>query len=228
MGRRGLFLCRGAFAVVCCLAGALGCRGHQYAHVLADDQQDMVGSHAAGAETFNPLIDESVARLLGRQETLFHQAGHIEAILPAPPKRVCFVGVENRSIEEIGDFKEQIYEQIDTQILRAETFDSVSRRFVEAGLRQTRLRPDDLFLPHNARIFAASLEQQGQPFDYMLFAKITSGTTQANHDYQRDYLLTLELVNLQTGQVDKESARIRKGYHKSRLGKWRMYNPFAQ
>ena len=227
MGQSRLLPCNRALAVLCCLA-ALGCRGQQYAHVLDEDQQDMVGSHAAGAETFNPLIDESVARLLGRQESLFHQAGHIEGELPAPPKRVCFVGVENRSIEEIGDFKEQIYEQIDTQILRAQAFDSVSRRFVEAGLRQTRLRPDDLFLPHNARLFAASLEQQGQPFDYLLFAKITSGTTQANHDYQRDYLLTLELVNLQTGQVDKESARIRKGYHKSRFGKWQIYNPFSR
>ena len=227
MGQSRLLPCNRALAVLCCLA-ALGCRGQQYAHVLDEDQQDMVGSHAAGAETFNPLIDESVARLLGRQESLFHQAGHIEGELPAPPKRVCFVGVENRSIEEIGDFKEQIYEQIDTQILRAQAFDSVSRRFVEAGLRQTRLRPDDLFLPHNARLFAASLEQQGQPFDYLLFAKITSGTTQANHVYQRDYLLTLELVNLQTGQVDKESARIRKGYHKSRFGKWQIYNPFSR
>ena len=228
MGGRRLFLWSGILAALWSLAGVFGCRSHQYGHVLTDDQQDMVGSDAAGAETFNPLIDESVAKLLGRQETLFHQAGHVEGELPAPPKRVCFVGVENRSIEEIGDFKEQIFEQIDTQILHAHAFESVSRRFVEAGLRQTRLRPDDLFLPHNARIFAASLEQQGQPFDYLLFAKITSGTTHDNHDYQRDYLLTLEMVDLRTGQADKESARIRKGYHKSRLGKWRKYNPFAR
>jgi hypothetical protein len=99
---------------------------------------------------------------------------------------------------------------------------------VAVGLKETRLRPDDLFMPDNARVFAAVLEQQGQPFDYLLFAKLTSGTTHDNHDYQRDYLLTLELVDLQTGQYDKESARIRKGYHKSRLGKLRKYNPFAR
>ena len=188
----------------------------------------MVGSHSAGAETFNPLIDGAVAKLLGRQETHFHQAGHVPGELPLPVKRICFVGVENRSAEEIGDFKEQIYEQIDTQILQSQAFDPVSRRLVAVGLKQTRLRPDDLFVPDNARTFAAVLEQQGQPFDYLLFAKLTSGTTQANHDYQRDYLLTLELVHLQTGQYDKESARIRKGYHKTRLGKWRKYNPFTR
>ena len=40
---------------------------------------------------------------------------------------------------------------------------------------------------------------------------------------QRDYLLTLELVNFETGKTEKESAEIRKGYHKSRLGKLRNY-----
>jgi hypothetical protein len=74
-------------------------------------------------------------------------------------------------------------------------------------------------IPENLRTFAAVLEQQGQPFEYMLYATITSGTTQNNADYQRDYLLTLELVNIQTGEYDKESAKLRKGYYKSRLGK---------
>jgi hypothetical protein len=67
------------------------------------------------------------------------------------------------------------------------------------------------------------LEQQGQPFEYFLFATITSGTTRDNSSYQRDYLLTLELTNIQTGQYDKESAKIRKGYHKSKLGKVMEY-----
>ncbi len=43
-----------------------GCASHQYGHILASDDQDMVGSHAAGAATWNPLVDESVAKLLGR------------------------------------------------------------------------------------------------------------------------------------------------------------------
>ena len=39
----------------------------------------------------------------------------------------------------------------------------------------------------------------------------------------RDYLLTLELVNIQTGEPDKEHATIRKGYHKTRVGAWKKY-----
>ncbi len=200
-----------------------GCRGHQYGHVLNDHQKDMVGSHSAGAETFNPLIDEAVAKLLDRQDTVFQQVSQNELPPPLQPKAVCFLGIENKSAEELGDFKDQIYEQVDSQILASQKFRSISRRYIEAALRESRLRPDSLVIPENMRTFAAVLEQQGQPFEYFLFATITSGTTHDNADYQRDYLLTLELTNIQTGQYDKESAKIRKGYHKSKLGQVRQY-----
>jgi hypothetical protein len=70
-------------------------------------------------------------------------------------------------------------------------------------------------------MFSAALGKMEQPFDYLLFAKITSGTTESNKDYQRDYLLTLELVNVESGDSDKESAELRKGYFKSAIGKLR-------
>ena len=200
---------------------AVGCRGKQTAHVLNETDNDMVGSHTAGAETWEPLIQSSVGQLLGRQmrnvKTVSHDGQPIR-------KRICFVGLENKSAEEIGDFGEQIYEKIDTCINESEIFEVINRRFVEAGLRQCRLRPDDLFVPNSQRAFTASMEKLEQPFDYLLFAKITSGTTRSNQkDYQRDYLLTLELVNMQSGHADKESAELRKGYHKSKLGKLKHY-----
>lgn len=219
------FLRIGSVAAGSGLALLAGCRGHQYGHIVADNQADMVGSHTAGAATFNPLIDESVAKLLGRQEAQFHMAGFEGQ---PGPKRICFIGVENLSVEEIGDFRDQIYEQIDTQILQAPMFEPISRRFVDAALYETRLRPDSLFLEQNRQIFTAALQRQGQPFDYLLYARLTSGTTQSNHDTQRDYLVTLELVNVHTGQYDKESAKIRKGYHNTRAGKWRNYNPLTK
>lgn len=203
----------------------VGCR-HRVGHVLNDQQPDMVGSTTAGAETYKPLIDEAVAKLLARHCSQFQTVSHDQ--LPPPPKRICFVAVENKSAEELGDFKDQIYQLVDTQILESELFHPVSKRFVDSALRETRLRPDQLFQPQNMRVFASSLEQQGQPFDYLLYATVTSGTTSANHDYQRDYLLTLELVDVTTGDYDKQSASLRKGYHKTRLGKLRHYNPFVK
>lgn len=200
----------------------VGCRSTQRAHVLQADEKDMVGSHTAGAETWEPLIDQSVGQLLGRQSVIIQTAGG--EVAGVPVKRICFVGIENKSAEELGDFKEQIYQKIDTCITSSESFDVVHRKFVEAGLKQCGLRPDDLFLPSNRRAFSAAIEQLDQSFDYLLYATITSGTTKSNNkDYQRDYLLSLELINMETGRADKESAELSKGYHKSRLGKLKHY-----
>ena len=215
LGRLGMILLGGA-------AGPAGCRGTQHAHVLEGSDQDMVGSHTAGAETWEPLIQQSVAQLLGRQQVITQTAAAMS--LPPARRRICFAGVENKSAEELGDFKEQIYQKVDTCINLSPDFEVINRRFVEAGLRQCGLRPDDLFLPNNRRMFAAAMEQFEQPFEYLLFATITSGTTRSNQkDYQRDYLFTLELVHMETGRSDKESAEIRKGYHKSRVGALKHY-----
>ena len=204
-------------------AALTGCRGRQHAHILDDDDADMIGSHAAGSSTWKPLVEESVGQLLGRHANqIVPVAGTTDMV--GYRRRICFVGVENCSAEEIGDFKEQIYELIDSSISRSNVYSLVSRRFVDAGLRQTRLRPDELFIPGNRNAFAAALEQMDSPIDFLLFAKVTSGTTKSNKsNYQRDYTLTLEMVDLRTGEYDKEAANIRKGYHKSVLGRVKHY-----
>ena len=48
--------------------GLAGCRGYQYGHLIKDSKPDMVGSHSAGAEVYTPLVQESVAKLLGACE----------------------------------------------------------------------------------------------------------------------------------------------------------------
>lgn len=206
---------------------ASGCRGKQYARVVKPGESEMVGSHAAGTETFKPLVDESVAKLLARHCEPSAQTVSYEGEPTPGVKRICFIGVENKSAEEIGDFKEQIYQLIDSKILESRVFQPVSRRFVDAGLKETRLRPEQLFIPEQMRTFSAYLEQQGQPFDYMLFATITSGTTRENKEYQRDYLLTLDLIDIRTGDYDKQSAELSKGYHQSRASRWTATNPFS-
>lgn len=206
------------------LGAITGCRGYQYGHLIKNNQPDLVGSHAAGAEVFNPLIDETVARLLGTQMVTAHPAMLGPDGLPAC-RSVCFVGVENKSSEELGDFKDQIYQQIDTQINRSQAFKAISRRMVDAALHETRLRPDSLLVPDNMQLFTSVLQRDGQPVDYLLYATLTSGTTERNKSTQRDYLLTLELIDTRTGAFTKEQASIRKGYHSTYLGKALNYNP---
>ncbi len=205
------------------VASGIGCRGYSYGHLIKNNQPDIVGSHTAGAEVFNPLIDESVARLLGTQAQL--NPPMIGPDGQPIPRSVCFVGVENKSAEELGDFKDQIYEQIDTQISRAPSFRVINRRVVDAALHETRMRPDALLVPSNMQLFTAVLQREGQPVDYLLYAKLTSGSTERNSSTQRDYLLTLELVDTASGTQTKEQASIRKGYHSTYLGKAWNYNP---
>lgn len=202
------------------LLTSCGCRSRQTAQVLKPGERDMVGSHTAGAETYKPLVDEAVAKLLGRHSRPVQAGG------PPEPMRICFVGVENKSVEELGDFKEQIYEMIDSRILESRVYHAVSRRYVEAGLKDMRMRPDQLLIPQNMRAFTAAMEQMGQPFDYLLFARLTSGTTRSNKDYQRDYLLTLEMLDVRNGEADKESATLSKGYNVSPMAKLRNFSLF--
>ena len=200
------------------ILGSAGCRSQQTAQVLKPGDKGFVGTHSAGSETFSPLVDGAVANLLARHQQGVQPAGFTQGAQPGAMK-ICFVGVENKSVEEMGDFKEQIYQQIDSKILQSQLYTSISRRYVEQGLRQCHLRPDDLLMPQNMRVFSASMEQMGQPFDYLLYATLTSGTTQQNANYQRNYLLTLEMVNTHNGQYDKESAEIDKRYNVSAMAK---------
>ena len=139
-------------SLVCLIAAftsVAGCRNHQKAHVLSQNDKDMVGSHTAGAETWKPLIDESVCRLLAKSASSVHQASHTTVKGEGNEARsVCFVGVENRSSEEIGDFKEQIYEHIDSLVSQDPQFRMISRRYVEAAMSECRCRPETLVLPH--------------------------------------------------------------------------------
>ena len=147
----------------------IGCRNRQYAHVLDRNDADLVGSHEAGAETWKPLIDEAVARMLDRaccdvQTVSYSDAnGH-------PVRRVSFVGVENRSSEPIGDFREQIYEHVDSLIGQSPQFRMISRRYVEAAMREIRCDPGSLALPSKRRELQVAMERVDQPFDYLLFA----------------------------------------------------------
>jgi hypothetical protein len=229
LGRRGFLRCGLASLALPVLAAA-GCRSVQFARVMKPGEDAMIGSHQAGQETFTPLVNDAVAKLLARHvDAAVQQVSHEEGSEPGPPpaRRICFVGVENKSAEDIGDFKEQIYQSIDSRILESSVFQSVNRRFVDAGLRDTRMRPDQLLVPENMRAFSGHMEQQGQPIDYLLYATITSGTTRENRKYQRDYVLTLELVEVGTGNYDKQSAELSKGYHHSRLGRWWATQPLS-
>ena len=214
---RRTFLSGFGITVVSGALSSVGCKSTQHAKVMTEKDKRVVASHKAGAETWEPLIDESVSRLLGQQASVMQASA--TAGLELGRQRICFCGVENRSSEELGDFKEQIYQKINSCISQSGSFDVVNKRFVEKGLYECGLRSEDLFIPDKRRQFLQVMEQNDQPINSLLFAVVTSGTSSSNDTkMERDYTLTLELIDVQTGRSIQDSADLRKLYKKSRLG----------
>jgi hypothetical protein len=207
--------------------GQFGCRGNQTAEVVKPGDKQMVGSSAAGGETWGPLVDGAVTNLLARHSCGVQPAEYLQGVPSGGSMKICFLGVENRSSEDLGDFRETLYEQIDQRILNSGTFRIVSKRFVDAALQEANLRPDEVLIPQNMRILTARMEQMQQPFDFVLYAKITSGTTRSNANYEREYLLTLEMVNVHNGAYAKESATLTKKYNVSTWAKMKSMTPWG-
>jgi hypothetical protein len=217
-----LFQITALFLFLCAVA-VLGCKGTQ-ARLMHNNELDKVGSNRAGAEVYNPMVRHAAGKLLARAAMEpIQQVSYNAPNFPMTKRKVCFISLENASMEELGDFKEHIKTAILEEISSSEQFEIVSDRAVAAGLRALSLRSDDLFMRENMRMFTSAMGQGGTPVDYLLFAKITSGTTEANRDMQRDYKLTLELINTQTFVPIIESTPMRKEYNnsvKGKIGNW--------
>lgn len=212
-------LCLAVLALLLSVPLLCGCRGTQ-ARLMHSDEKNRVGSNEAGAEVYNPMVKLATGKLLDRvARQPIRQVAYGDGTFGPARLKVCFVGLENASIEELGDFKEHIKTAISEKIAESDQFEVVSDRAVVAGLRALSLRPDDLFLEENMRMFVSAMGRGGTPVDYLLFAKITSGTTVDNRDVQRDYKLSLELVDTQTYAQIIESMPMRKEYNNSARGK---------
>ncbi|MEZ5962696.1 MAG: penicillin-binding protein activator LpoB [Planctomycetota bacterium] len=194
--RRLAALVLGLLAVGAACGGPTG-------RVKSDDEQDLTGTTRAGAETFNRLIQESVDNLL--QKPSAQKSG-------ADRLKIAFLELENRSAEELVDWRDTVRQRIDESVNRSGRYRNISDRFVRAALQETSLRPDDLYLPEKRRRFLKVLEANGNPVDFLMYASLNSGTTSAGRETQRDYLLTLELVDVETGESEKVNADVRKEY----------------
>ena len=210
-------------ALLLCGVLVAGCKGTQ-ARLMHNNEVNKVGSNRAGAEVYNPMVRDATGKLLAKAAMEpIQQVGYHTAPTVQVKRKVCFIGLENASMEELGDFKEHIKTAILEEISSSEQFEIVSDRAVTAGLRALSLRADDLFLQENMRMFTSAMGRGGTPVDYLLFAKITSGTTEDNRDLQRDYKLTLELINTQSFVPVTVSTPMRKEYShslKGKIGTW--------
>ena len=187
------------------LAGGMlvGCKASG-GRIMSESEEDYVDTGGAGAATYDRLINGAVGKLLTKYQP--------RADAAARPLSVAYVGVENASGEELGEWREQIQELIDTSINGFSGFRTISRRFLDAGLTETRLGVDDLFLPKHQRTLISALEAQGNPVDFLLFSKLTRGSTQGEGVTQRNYALSMELVDIETGENDRATEQLRKAF----------------
>lgn len=181
---------------------AVACAGHR-GRIMSDDEAEIVGARRAGAATFDRLIEGAVEKLFQRHKEEF---GATKTIA------VAFVGVINKSDQELGPARDDMTQLIETKINHFPGYKTVSGYFVEAALRETRLTAESLYLPRNRAQFLAVLETNKNPAEALLYAVVTNVRTEADEVTQVNYTLTLELVDTATGQNFKETTRVRKTY----------------
>ena len=154
------------------------------------------------SEPWEPVVRSMLTQLLNRAEN----PGKSTLVTGERRKnRIAFPFIENRSCEEIGAFGDLIYRKLELILTGSDCVELVNSRAVRAGFQQAGVRPDDLYTPSARQKFASVMEQQRECIDYYLHASVTDGTFRSNQKYHRDELLTLELMDIETGQTDKES-----------------------
>ena len=189
--------------VVLLVCLAFGCNNPK-GRVKSGDEGDLVGSKTAGAETYNALIEEATRKLLNAEAARFPE-GEV--------RKIAFVGIENRGAEELGDIRESTNQIIETVLFQAKRYDMIGQRYVTHALQVTSMVAEDLFLKGGRERFVGILRDEGQEPDYLLWAVYTTLSTSGEKERQRDYLLTLELIDAATGRLmQKETAKVRKAY----------------
>ncbi len=182
----------------------MGCSSAPKGRIKGADEEDLVGKNRAGGATFRMLIAESTEKLLD---------GHARDLRPGEPFYVAFVGVENKTVEELRDSREAIYESIDTVLVNNAAYTPVSRRMVDHTLKLHDIVPEDLFLAAGRDLFRAELTKQGITPDFLLWCKLSTMSTFGENVSQRDYQMTLDLVDANSGlTVRKETALVSKEY----------------
>ena len=179
------------------------CESPPEGRIMGDNERDLVDASGAGAATFQRLVTESVAKLLDR-----HCDKHDVKVY-----RLAFVDLQNRTSEELGEWREQLIDKILIGVDKHRAFRIISEQMVSAVLREMGNPPvDRLFLPEGRREFAKILERDSIPLQFLMYGRITRGGTNASEVRQANYLLTLELVDAETGEADTVGAEVRKEF----------------
>ena len=175
------------------------------ARIKQDGEPDLVAARNLGVVVADQLTLVT-EKLLDNHRSKVRAQGNMN---------VAFIGLENKSAEEIRDIREALYQTIDTILVNEATYTLINQRFVDEAMRSAGLRPEGLFLRDGRERFVETVSREGIAPDYLLYGVITSMTSVGIDEDQRNYQLTLELIDANSGvTVAKETDRVRKQFNK--------------
>lgn len=180
------------------------CESPPEARILGDNERDLVDIKGAGAATFDRLIDDSVAKLLAPYKGEFAEL---------KVRTLAFIDLENRTKEELGEWRDLLIDKIEISINKRRAFKTISMKVITTVLREMGNPPvEQLVLPGKRREFAKVLERRTLPVQYLLYGRLTRGGTRGAGRRQANYLLTLELINIVTGESNTVGTEVRKEF----------------
>ncbi len=196
-----------ALAAVLAASLAAGCAGPS-ARVKAEDEGTLVDVRKAGTETYKTLIRRGVEELLAENKIQLENA--------AKKPLIAFVGVENKSSEELGEFRAAMDTEITTALVNSRIYSMISMRAVDAAKRASNIRTvDDLSTAGPREAFKSVLNKDGQAPEYLLFGECTTMTSSGNKAKERTYQLTLQLMDSSSGVIQSQKlVEISKEYTK--------------
>ena len=179
------------------------------ARIRGADEESLVGDRRAGAAVYRTVIDQALIELSTKYRA------QIRNDLDQSRIKVAFMGIDNRTNEELGAWRDQINDIINSALNESGDFLDISfEYYVVPALRRASVNKEDLVLPADYRRFAEVLEASGRPLDALLYGRLSQGDTRSGNLTQSDYLLTFELMNPlngtrlnATGELSKEYAR---------------------
>jgi hypothetical protein len=185
---------------------AAGCTGPS-ARVKSDDEGTLVDATRGGTETYKELIRKGVTDMLQEHRLLLSATA-------AEKPMVAFVGVENRSSEELGEFRSAMNNEITTALVNSRLYTMLSMRAVDAAKREANVRDvADLTTARNRESFLSVLNRDGQPPQYLLFGEVTTMSSRGAGERERTYQLTLQMMDSSNGVIQTQKlVEVRKAY----------------
>jgi hypothetical protein len=197
------------FAIVALAASflAAGCAGPS-ARVKSGDEGDLVDVRRGCTETYKELIRKGVLEILTAHRSKLGGA--------AEKPVVAFVGVDNKSSEELGEFRAAMDNEIETALVESDLYSMVSMEAVKAAKSEANIgNISQLTVGRTREAFMAVLNKDGHPPQYILFGQVTTMTSSGNEARERTYQLKLQMMDSSSGIIQSQKmVEMRKEYTK--------------